>query len=459
MRPLTLHISSLTDAEYDLYTGVVSELCDVEGNKFKSDSAHYDHILINASEVRAWIRGRYAPSIGAGASDTDESCDKMTCEQLFAALRILVHVDAGREVQRGLAFIQALTEDNTSNTTRTSRTWNGAAPYEGVSFGVREARAWIRGRYAGIGVESTNTVSLTASTSSNSASISRDSPPLPEHHYTATNSPIQTSSAQVSSNIPVNELSPAQQKLLTAIARKPSSNHRPRAPSTPMQTNSQNIIQQHPRPIISIPTPPSPVSIESPSRSNASSSDSAPIIRDPPCLLEYHVPEDRMVTRSAMHSGSPPRMEQQTTHEKPSSRSGTSGSVVYAGRSNTNEKPHSMTETASRLRSYKSNEALSSIIRGNTKENFERLSDCWNETGFCLRCDEMNKTCVVEEPRYSGWSKSSCKSCRVYKEACWAPGEKELHDSLGVNLRLRPLKRSVPDDTSYSPSKKKARRT
>lgn len=67
MRPLTLHVSALSDAEYDLYTASLNDLAtestngDTTPNTIRvRDDAHYERTSVGVREVRAWLRGRYS---------------------------------------------------------------------------------------------------------------------------------------------------------------------------------------------------------------------------------------------------------------------------------------------------------------------------------------------------------------------------------------------------------------
>lgn len=59
MRPLVLHASALSDAEYDLYTTSLRDiaLTDDDGNK---EDAYFEKISVGVREARAWLRGRYS---------------------------------------------------------------------------------------------------------------------------------------------------------------------------------------------------------------------------------------------------------------------------------------------------------------------------------------------------------------------------------------------------------------
>ncbi|KAF8555616.1 hypothetical protein OG21DRAFT_1483754 [Imleria badia] len=121
MRPLTLHVSALSDAEYDLYTASLNDLATESTNSdntpgtthIRSD-AHYERTSVGAREVRAWLRGRYSD---LPASEIDSilklfcpnmlPSDTLTGGQFFAALRLVTHAESGKGVDRTLAFVQA----------------------------------------------------------------------------------------------------------------------------------------------------------------------------------------------------------------------------------------------------------------------------------------------------------------------------------------------------------------
>ncbi|KAH0834650.1 hypothetical protein J3R83DRAFT_10160 [Lanmaoa asiatica] len=122
MRPLTLHVSALSDSEYNLYTTSLNDLAtdSTDGNANISSTtnvrgdAHYDRTSVGVREARAWLRGRYSD---LPASDIDAIlrlfCPKMlpvdtlTGGEFFAALRLVIHVKSGKGVDRTLAFVQA----------------------------------------------------------------------------------------------------------------------------------------------------------------------------------------------------------------------------------------------------------------------------------------------------------------------------------------------------------------
>ncbi|KAF8872267.1 hypothetical protein BD779DRAFT_1573413 [Infundibulicybe gibba] len=81
----------------------------------------YEHTRLGVREARAWLRGRYVQvpasnidqvrrQLLVDPSDVSPNLapeDTMTGGQFFAALRMVVHVEAGKEVDRALAFVQA----------------------------------------------------------------------------------------------------------------------------------------------------------------------------------------------------------------------------------------------------------------------------------------------------------------------------------------------------------------
>lgn len=76
MRPLTLHVSALSDSEYDLYTASLNDLTtdstDSNANlprpALVRNDARYERTSVGVREARAWLRGRYS---GLPASDID----------------------------------------------------------------------------------------------------------------------------------------------------------------------------------------------------------------------------------------------------------------------------------------------------------------------------------------------------------------------------------------------------
>ncbi|KAJ7853667.1 hypothetical protein B0H14DRAFT_3865728 [Mycena olivaceomarginata] len=102
MRPLSLHTSALNDAEYTIFTENLASLLD-------QDSDDPEAQTLTIREARAWMRGRY-PGIPAATIDRIlalfPSKDVMNGAEFFAALRLVLHVEAGKEVDRALAFVQ-----------------------------------------------------------------------------------------------------------------------------------------------------------------------------------------------------------------------------------------------------------------------------------------------------------------------------------------------------------------
>ncbi|KAF8160406.1 hypothetical protein BJ912DRAFT_1151036 [Pholiota molesta] len=118
MRRLALHASALSDAEYDLYTASLRDLSltDEDDGKASKDGedAYFENIVVGVREARAWLRGRYshvpAPTIDGILrlfSPTLAHGDTLCGSEFFAALRLVVHAESGREVDRSLAFVQA----------------------------------------------------------------------------------------------------------------------------------------------------------------------------------------------------------------------------------------------------------------------------------------------------------------------------------------------------------------
>ncbi|KAH7881884.1 hypothetical protein F5I97DRAFT_462945 [Phlebopus sp. FC_14] len=113
MRPLTLHVSALSDLEYNLYTASLDDLSVTSDTDAVHDDGYYERMTVGVREARAWLRGRY---LDLPASDIDAilklfhpnmlPSDSLTGGQFFAALRLVVHADTGEGVDRMLAFVQ-----------------------------------------------------------------------------------------------------------------------------------------------------------------------------------------------------------------------------------------------------------------------------------------------------------------------------------------------------------------
>ncbi|KAF8163845.1 hypothetical protein B0H34DRAFT_795489 [Crassisporium funariophilum] len=121
LRRLSLHTSALSDVEYEIYTASLRDLAIADDDAHnptatgaKNDDVFYEDIVINVREARAWLRGRYShvptstidkilrllsPNLSLG--------DTVTGSEFFAVLRLLVHAENGKEVERSLAFAQA----------------------------------------------------------------------------------------------------------------------------------------------------------------------------------------------------------------------------------------------------------------------------------------------------------------------------------------------------------------
>ena len=62
-RPLILHVSALSNEEFDLYTRYLQELATLDrigtGSSAVPDGHYYEQLSFNAGETRAWLKGRY----------------------------------------------------------------------------------------------------------------------------------------------------------------------------------------------------------------------------------------------------------------------------------------------------------------------------------------------------------------------------------------------------------------
>ncbi|KAJ7745841.1 hypothetical protein DFH07DRAFT_942787 [Mycena maculata] len=102
-RSLALHPSALSDAEHALFSASFSELVD-------DSDWDWAQASVSVREARAWMRGRYA---AVGTQTVDEilrlfaSAPSLAAGEFFAALRLVLHAQAGRSVDRSLAFVQA----------------------------------------------------------------------------------------------------------------------------------------------------------------------------------------------------------------------------------------------------------------------------------------------------------------------------------------------------------------
>ncbi|KAF8870434.1 hypothetical protein CPB84DRAFT_1855571 [Gymnopilus junonius] len=115
MRRLALHTSALSDAEYTLYTSSLKDLALSDDDRSSdADDEYLEQLTVSVREARAWLRGRYShipapimdgilklfsPALAHG--------DTISGAEFFAALRLVVHAESGKEVDRSLAFVQA----------------------------------------------------------------------------------------------------------------------------------------------------------------------------------------------------------------------------------------------------------------------------------------------------------------------------------------------------------------
>ncbi|TFK45279.1 hypothetical protein OE88DRAFT_1669468 [Heliocybe sulcata] len=114
MRPLTLHVSALNDAEYELYTSCLNDLIDIHDDPDTvHDDSYYEHISVGVRELRAWLRGRY-PELSTADLDSILKFfhanitpgDGLTGGQFFAVLRLVTHARNGKSLDRSLVFVQ-----------------------------------------------------------------------------------------------------------------------------------------------------------------------------------------------------------------------------------------------------------------------------------------------------------------------------------------------------------------
>ncbi|KAJ3721990.1 hypothetical protein C8R42DRAFT_669010 [Lentinula raphanica] len=115
-RRLNLHVSALNDAEYELYTTSLADitLSDSQDDGIEHDDTYFENISVSVREARAWLRGRYShipattlDNILRLFSPTLSQTEVLSGGQFFAALRLVVHVESGKDVDRALAFVQA----------------------------------------------------------------------------------------------------------------------------------------------------------------------------------------------------------------------------------------------------------------------------------------------------------------------------------------------------------------
>jgi hypothetical protein len=132
MRPLDLHVSALNDDEFTFYTTSLNDLA-IKSDDLSEDEVHddeYFHSLsVGVRETRAWLRGRFS-NIPASTIDSVRvlyfcvslcshstqilrffhpnlgQSDSLSGGQFFAALRLVLHVQSGKQLDRTLAFVQ-----------------------------------------------------------------------------------------------------------------------------------------------------------------------------------------------------------------------------------------------------------------------------------------------------------------------------------------------------------------
>ncbi|KAJ7660541.1 hypothetical protein B0H17DRAFT_1144972 [Mycena rosella] len=100
-RRLALHSSALSNTEHALFTASLADL---------ADTSDLEYVSVNVREARAWFCGRYA-ALGSGTVDEIlrlfAPATTLSSGAFFAALRLVVHGQAGCGVDRRLAFLQA----------------------------------------------------------------------------------------------------------------------------------------------------------------------------------------------------------------------------------------------------------------------------------------------------------------------------------------------------------------
>ncbi|KAE9409290.1 hypothetical protein BT96DRAFT_1012867 [Gymnopus androsaceus JB14] len=178
-RRLDLHVSALSDTEYKLYT---SSLLDITSEDGKTrDDAYLENLSLSVREARAWLRGRYShlpattlDNILRFFSPNLSQTDMLSGGQFFAALRLVVHAESGKEVDRTLAFVQAHPSSHP-----VSRPGSPSKPQEispiapsGSSQKVSDSNPFFSPPH------SNNPFSSAQSTSAKSHDGSSDSPPL-----------------------------------------------------------------------------------------------------------------------------------------------------------------------------------------------------------------------------------------------------------------------------------------
>ncbi|TFK64798.1 hypothetical protein BDN72DRAFT_962980 [Pluteus cervinus] len=123
MRKLQLHTSALNDDEYALYTNSLKDIALADEEDQDHDDLFYEQLTIGVREARAWLRGRYThiPAAKIDAilryfSPDLNQTDTLSGGEFFAALRLVVHAEGGKEIDRALAFVQAHPTDPPTST-------------------------------------------------------------------------------------------------------------------------------------------------------------------------------------------------------------------------------------------------------------------------------------------------------------------------------------------------------
>ncbi|KAF8869445.1 hypothetical protein BD779DRAFT_1479887 [Infundibulicybe gibba] len=133
MHPLSLHTSALSDAEYSLYTSSLANL----------------NLTPNTPRTVSTNPSEFFPDLAPG--------DTRTGGRLFATLRMVVHVKAGKEVDRALAFpnyVQSVVRAQ-PNSNNSFRACNLVSP-DGPSTPLQVRGQHVRGRVELMHGESTH---------------------------------------------------------------------------------------------------------------------------------------------------------------------------------------------------------------------------------------------------------------------------------------------------------------
>ena len=80
-RPLTLHVSALSDAEYASFTGALGELAGPATAAADGGGVNWGDVTLGVREARGWIRGRYGAGVDGAAIDQVCCCSSSSCLQ------------------------------------------------------------------------------------------------------------------------------------------------------------------------------------------------------------------------------------------------------------------------------------------------------------------------------------------------------------------------------------------